>query len=187
MTMPGLRKHILRVILMILVAGPAGSCEKSGSPVGEIYTSVDTDYYELEFSVEATDRTGFHIFAEEYVPNDINTDLASAGISNDRIEEVILKEAVLSLAEAGDYTDFDVLRYVELTLYTDSLGEDLIAWSNPVPEDQASLSLDLSENDVLPYFREDNFMLTAQGYLRERVSEDIVLKAKVKFQVKGRL
>ena len=56
---------------------------------------------------------------------------------------------------------------------------------DPVPQDQSSISLDLSSENLLPYFEGTTILLTAQGYLLERIYEDVDLHARVKFEIKG--
>lgn len=165
----------------MLASGFILSCEDHSE---EQHPSIDTDYYEMDFTVQATDRSGFHIFAEKLFTSDMNDILSKAGLTDNQVEAVILKEAQVSLLEAENHTDFDILKFLELTVYTDSLGETKIAWSDPVPADRSTVTLDLTEENILPYFKEDIFILTAQGYLKERVYENVKLHAKIKFQIK---
>ncbi len=181
------RRTLFRILTIILASGTLSSCEEIGNPPELPLAAFDTDYYEMDFYVQPNDRTGFQIFAEEFFSNDLDSIFGMLGYATDQIEEVILKEARISLEESGNYSDFSILRFMEMTLYTDSLGETKIAWSDPMPAEQSSVSLDLSDENILPYFMEKEFMLTAQGYLLERINEEMKLHAKVKFLVKGRL
>jgi hypothetical protein len=175
--------YIYRLSFVILGSLALVSCEETGSGPDVINDPVETPYYDVEFSIDATYLSGFQIFKEETVHNNIGTVLTDAGKNHDDFEKVGIKEAQLNLVDGGSYPDFNMLKYVELTIYTDSLGEDVIAWLNPVPADRTSLTLNLSEEDVLPYFKVEDFILTAQGFLKQRVTEEIVLQARVKFRV----
>ncbi|MFC2115853.1 hypothetical protein ACFLTU_05220 [Bacteroidota bacterium] len=177
-------KNILKTFLLLLASGYLLSCEKVDDLTVNKLAYIDTDYYEMDFSIQTTDRIGFHIFAEELFSNEINSSLEKAGLSDSKIEAVVLKEAQMSLLEPDKPADFDIMDFIELTVYTDTLGESKIAWSNPVPADQSTITLDLTEDDILPYFNENLFVITAQGYLKERVYEVMKLHARVKFQVK---
>ena len=174
------------IILQFLIITFFVSCEEIGKMVEEKETTVDTEFYEMDFVVEETDRNGFHIFSEEFFSNNISSLLSTMGLTEDKVEAVIIKEAQVSLIEAQNYEDFRIMRFIELTVYTDSLGDTKIAWSDPIPKDQSTVSLDLSDENILPYFREDNFILTAQGYLEQRIYGDMKLHAKVKFMVRAK-
>jgi hypothetical protein len=179
-------EKILKAFLL-LTAVSLASCEKVAELVEPPTNSMDTEYYEMDFTVESSDKTGFQIFSEETYSNDINNLLVQAGFTPDRIESVVLKEATVSLEGNVSYPDFDILKFIELTVYTDLLGETKVAWSDPVPADLSSLSLDLSEENILPYFREEAFMITVQGFLQQRIYENLNLHARVKFRVKWRV
>ena len=175
--------YILGTAIFLLASGFFLSCEDLGNLLNDPQTSIDTEYYEMDFSIQPGDRGGFHIFAEELFSTEINNSLNEAGFAEYQIESVILKEAQINLLEAENIKDFGILQFLELTVYTDSLGESKIAWSNPVPAEQSTISLDITEDNILPYFNEDTFVITAQGYLKERVYENVNLHARVKFQV----
>jgi hypothetical protein len=180
------RKQLLIVAVSVLLTGFLLSCEKDDI-IENATTSIDTQYFDMDFTVQATDKSGFQIFAEETFSHDIDSLLLLIGLNSDQIEEVVLKEAIVSIKEGNSITNFNILGSIELTIYTDLLGEMDIALSDPVPLDQSSLSLELSEENILPYFREEMFMITAQGDLKQRVNNDVNLNARVKFRVKGRL
>ena len=158
------KKQLLIVAVSVLLTGFLLSCEKDDI-IENATTSIDTQYFDMDFTVQATDKSGFQIFAEETFSHDIDSLLLLIGLSSDQIEEVILKEAIVSIKEGNSITNFNILGSIELTIYTDLLGETDIALSDPVPADQSSLSLEIAEENILPYFREEVFMITAQGDL----------------------
>jgi len=145
----------------------------------------ETDYYEIDFTVQASDLQGFQIFIEEEFDSELDKILNESGIPPELLESVTLKEADLSITSQGTYYNFDVMKFVELTVYHDSLGEKKIALLNPIPPGRSAISLELSTENLLPYFRVSTFILTAQGFLRERIHEDMELNARVKFEIKG--
>jgi hypothetical protein len=180
------RKQLLIVAVSVLLTGFLVSCEKDDI-IKNATTSIDTQYFDMDFTVQATDKSGFQIFAEETFAHDIDSLLLMMGLNPDQVEEVVLKEAIVRIKEGNSITNFNILGSIELTIYTDLLGETDIALSDPVPGDQSSLSLEISEENILPYFREEVFIITAQGDLKQRVNKDVNLNARVKFRVKGRL
>jgi hypothetical protein len=147
--------------------------------------TVETDYFEMDFTVQPTDLEGFQMFSEEVFDSDLDRTLEDAGIDAELLESAYLKEAEISIASEGAYTNFDILKFLELTLYHDSLGEKKIAYLNPVPPGQSTINLELTSDDLLTYFYLDTFVLTAQGFLLERVYEEVDLHARVKFEITG--
>ncbi len=126
--------HIL--LLLILGSFYLSSCEKGGEIFNDPVNVFDTDYYEMEFVVEPQDRVGFQIFAEETFTDNTSELLSQIGLNEEQIEEVIIKEAEISFVESDSNFDFNILKYIELTVYTDDLGEMKVAWMNPVPAEQ---------------------------------------------------
>ncbi len=177
-------KNIFRVSILLLAAVSMHSCEDLGNLTNKTFAFVDTDYYDLDFNVDPTDDAGFQIFTEEFITGDITNVLEEAGFSSDKVESIHIYEALVNLREVDTYKDFDLLKFVELTVYTDDQGETKVAWSDPVPENKISLTLDISDSNILSYFKEDQFILTAQGFLKERINSEMKLHAKVKFRVK---
>jgi hypothetical protein len=174
-----------RILLVIILGGLLFSCENVEGLKDKPEISFITEYYEIDFTVEAMDKIGYHIFSEETYAMDYRALLQQIGLRDEQIEEVRIHEANVSLKETDLYSDFDILEFLELSVYTDDLGERLLAWSDPVPSDASSVSLDLSDDNVLPYFKENSFMLTAKGRLIKRISKDMELIARVKFEIKG--
>ena len=152
--------------------------------LNEVLTA-ETDYFEMDFTVQASDLTGFQIFSEEVFASELENTMNEAGINKDLLQSVYLREAEFSITSHGAYTNFNLLKFAELTLYNDSLGEEKIAFLDPIPQDLSAINLDLSSENLLPYFQRNDFALTAQGYLLDRIYEDVALHARVKFEIKG--
>ena len=176
---------IQRILILVLPLASFLSCEQISPDEGKRQTSFDTEYYEMDFILLKNSRSGFHIFAEEVFSSELSSVPGLSGMNEDHIHTVLIKEANISLPEPIRYTDFNMLGFIEFTVYTDSLGDEKIAWSDPVPRDRSAVSLDLADKNMLPYFKEDKFILTVQGYLNEPVYENIGLHAKVNFEVRG--
>ncbi len=185
--MPIAKYHLRKSLLLILSVFYLYSCEEGGKLINDPKTTFDTGYYDMEFLVEENDRVGFQIFAEEVYENNTSLLFSTLGLQEEQVEEIILKEAEISYKESDGYDNFDLLKNIELTVYTDELGETKVAWLSTIPMEQTKLILDLSEENILPYFQESNFMLTSQGFLKNRVSGNLKLLVKVKFQIKASL
>ncbi len=100
-----IKGYILRTALFLLASGLFLSCEDLGSLINNPQTSIDTEYYEMDFSIQSSDRGGFHIFAKELFSTEINNSLNEAGFAEYQIESVILTEAQINLLEAESIKD----------------------------------------------------------------------------------
>ena len=185
--MPSIKYQLFKSTLLILSVIYLYSCEEGGNLINDPKTTFDTGYYEMEFLVEENDRVGFQIFAEETFANNTTLLFSTLGLQEEQVDEIILKEAEISFKETDSNQNFDLIKNIELTVYTDELGESKVAWLRSIPSEQIKLVLDLSDENILPYFKENNFMLTSQGFLNKRVSENLSLLVKVKFQIKASL
>jgi hypothetical protein len=171
-------------ILVFFLAIAAFSCQQEEGFLAEL-ASADTKFYEMEFTVQVTDLNGFQIFQEESFSNNLNSILQETGISEKRLNAIYLKEAQFSLESDGRYQDLSIMRFAELTIYTDALGEKKIAKLNPVPAEQPKVLLNPAKENILPYFEEGKFIVTAQGFLENRIYEDVEILARFKFEVKA--
>lgn len=171
-------------ILIIFLAFASFSCQNEEGFLSEL-TSTDTKYYEMEFTVHVTDLNGFQIFNEKAFSANIDQILQETGISAKRLNGIYLKEAEFSMDKNGRYEDLSIMRFLELTIYTDALGEKKVAKLNPIPSEQPKVSLNPANMNILPYFEEGKFIMTAQGFLEERIYENVEMLARFKFEVKA--
>jgi hypothetical protein len=82
---------------------------------------------------------------------------------------------------------FDPLESFKVTIYTENLGETVIAEMNPVPDGLREMTLSLKGDDLKDYMFEPEFMLTAMGVLSEQTAKLIPVTVKVKFEFKAGL
>jgi hypothetical protein len=171
-------------ILVIFLALAVFSCQNEEGFLAES-ASAETKYYEMEFTVQVTDLDGFQIFREESFSSSLDKILKETAINENRLNAIYLKEAEFSLESNDRYEDLSIMRFLELTIYTDALGEKKVAKLNPVPAEQAQVSLNPAKVNILPYFEEEKFIMTAQGFLEERIYENVKMLARFKFEVKA--
>lgn len=171
-------------ILVIFLALAAFSCQNEEGFLAEL-ASAETKYYEMEFTVQVTDLDGFQIFNEEVFTSGLDKILQETGINEKRLNKIYLKEAEFSMESNDRYQDLSIMGFLELTIYTDALGEKKVAKLNPVPAEQSKVSLTPVELNILPYFEEGKFIMTAQGFLEERIYENVEMLARFKFEVKA--
>ena len=179
-----MKTNVTLNILAILLALFTFSCQNEEGFLAEL-ASADTDYYEMEFTVQVTDLDGFQIFSEEVFSSKLDKILTETGISAKRLNSIYLKEAEIKLASEGIYENFNIMRFMEMTIYTDVLGEKKVARLDPVPAGQAKVLLSPDRVNILPYFEEKSFIMTAQGFLEERIYENVEMLARFKFEVKA--
>lgn len=160
------------------------SCDRFEDITPKNYVSVETQYYDMDFEIEAMDKAGYQIFTEKFFEPDLTALLEKAGYNTDMIEEIEVQEILVNLRETTDYQNFKNIRFIEVSVYTDDLGESAIASLDPVPQDQISVELNLDGIDVSSYFKEEQFMISVQGFLKERINKAMKLHASVKFRLK---
>ena len=80
-------KLILPVILTLFFV--LSACE---GLFNEVLTA-ETDYFEMDFTIEASGRDKFQIFSEELFSDEIEKALKDAGISKELLTSVSLKKA----------------------------------------------------------------------------------------------
>ena len=176
-------KNYLGIILIILFLSFASvSCEDLFGLL-----TFDSKEYTLEFVINPADDIGYHIFKEEVLQSDLDSILDANDVSEERLKEVHIKEAVALITNPDTTVFFDPLASFTVTIYTDSLGETTIAEMNPVPDGLRELSLPLKDDDVKKYLFESDFMLSAFGALSEQISKPIHILVKVKFEFKAGL
>jgi hypothetical protein len=171
-------------ILIIFLALSAFSCQNEEGFLAEL-TSAETNYYEMEFTIQVTDLDGFQIFNEEAYTIGLDKILQETGINQKHLNAIYLKEAEFSMEINGRYEDLSIMRFLELTIYTNDLGEKKVAKLNPVPAEHSRVSLEPNQVNILPYFEEQKFIITAQGFLEERIYENVEMLARFKFEVKA--
>ncbi|MEE9463455.1 MAG: hypothetical protein V3V53_16575 [Bacteroidales bacterium] len=171
-------------ILVIFLALAAFSCQNEEGFLAEL-ASAETKYYEMAFTVQVTDLDGFQIFNEEVFTSGLDKILQETGINEKRLNKIYLKEAEFSMESNDRYQDLSIMGFLELTIYTDALGEKKVAKLNPVPAEQSKVLLTPVELNILPYFEEGKFIMTAQGFLEERIYENVEMLARFKFEVKA--
>lgn len=170
--------------MVILLALLAFSCQQEEGFMAELATA-DTKFYEMEFTVEVTDLDGFQIFREESFTNSLDKILTETGINEKHLNAIYLKEAQFSLESNSRYEDLSIMRFLEMTIYTDALGENKVASLNPVPAEQSEVSLHAADVNILPYFEEGMFIMTAQGFLEQRIYENVKILARFNFEVRA--
>jgi len=175
-------KNYLRIFCSILILFFLSvSCEDLLSD----FLTFDSNYYVIDFAVDPTDRTGYHIFTEETARSDIDSLLEANNVLREKLKEVHAKEAVVKITDADASNTFDPLEKLSVTIYTKSLGEKTIASIDQIPDGLRDLTLILEEDDLMDYLFEDEFVLSTIGILKERTYKIIPMQARVKFEFKA--
>jgi hypothetical protein len=119
--------------------------------------------------------------------NDNQQTYQSNNTAKDKIEEVTLKELVLTIkTPAGE--DFSFLEEVELFIKADGLPEVSVASKNPVPAgSDNTLTFDTSEEDLSEYIKADEFTIRVRTVLDEVISVDHEVEARMVFRVDAKI
>jgi hypothetical protein len=147
----------------------------------------DGNEYTIEFTIKPLDETGYHIFKEEVVKSDLDSILKANDVSEERLNAAHINEAIAVITSLDTTVFFDPLESFKVTIYTENLGETVIAEMNPVPDGLREMTLSLKGDDLKDYMFEPEFMLTAMGVLSEQTAKLIPVTVKVKFEFKAGL
>jgi hypothetical protein len=177
-----MKNYIGVIIIILFLSCSSVSCDDLFGLL-----KFDSDEYTFEFVVSPVDKAGNNIFKEEVFQSNLDSILEANDVSEDRLKEVNIKEAIARITDPDTTVFFDPMASFSVTIYTDSLGEKTIAEMDPVPDGLRELSLDLKDDDLKNYLFESDFMLTAVGDLSERTLKLIPVQVKVKFEFKAGL
>ena len=101
----------------------------------------------------------------------------------DLIEQIKLTQLTLTL-ESPITEDFSLLNEISIYISSDSIAEQLVAWSIPVPADAGqSVSLNLTNTDLQDYIKADNFRLRFYTKTDELLLSDHQIRWNARFFV----
>jgi hypothetical protein len=177
-----MKNYLVIILILLFLSFASVSCEDLFGLL-----TFNSKEYTLEFVLNTDETAGYHIFKEEVLQSDLDSILDANDVSEERLREVHIKEAVALINNPDTTVFFDPLASFSVTVYTDSLGETKIAELNPVPDGLREFSLPLKDDDIKKYLLESEFMLSAVGTLSEMVLKPIPVMVKVKFEFKAGL
>lgn len=176
-----MKNHLGIILIIVFLSFSSVSCE-------DLFNlTFDSKEYTIEFTVRPIDETGFHIFKEKVIKSDLDSILAANDVTEDRLNEVHIREAIAVITSVDTTVFFDPLESFKVTIYTDSLNETTIAEMDPVPDGLRELTIPLKGDDLRDYMFEPEFMLTALGVLSEQTTKAIPVQVKIKFEFKAGL
>ena len=174
------KTHIL-ISLAVMVGIVSTGCEEL---FGDLL-KFDTNYYGYDITIEPSDTLGLLTFTEEVITGDLDPVLQENGVSRDNLKSAILKEGKAKIQTMG-FT-FDPVSDIELHISSEGLGSKKIAWLDPIPEGATEITLELTGDDLKDYLLADEFTIMAVGTLTSQVESEVVIRAEVKFELKGGL
>ena len=177
-----MKNYIGIILIIVFLSFSSVSCDDLFGLL-----NFDSGEYTLEFVVSPLDEVGYHIFSEKVFESDLDSILAANDVSEDRLKEVIIKEAIARITDPDTTVFFDPLASFSVSLYTDSLGEKNIASMDPVPDGVREIKLSLVDDDLKNYMFAPDFMISAMGALSEQIFNPIPVQVKVRFELKAGL
>jgi hypothetical protein len=177
-----MKNYIGILIIILFLSFASVSCEDLFGLL-----KFDSDEYIIEFVISPLDDAGYHIFSEEIFESDLDSVLEANDVSEDRLKEVNIKEAIARITDPDTTVFFDPMASFSLSIYTDSLGEQNIASMDPVPDGLRVIKMTPVDDDFKNYLFESDFMVTAMGVLSEQTMHPIPVEVKVKFEFKAGL
>lgn len=167
-------------IMMILTTG----C-KDDNPTA---FSFSHDYAEFTIPVTSTSIQGDIDLGTFEFETDIQSLVADNGVSIDNLDAVKIKGVTLTINDTNSspYT-FDLLARVNAeigNLNNANLIE--FAKKDPVPSGALnSIDLDVSDIDLLPYFKQTKFKFKLSGFTNGPIDHDFDVKVALKVQMEG--
>lgn len=153
---------------------------------------------------------GWREFNKDFQAKDISVDLPMIPVSGDfdfsqrsdlnlkqQIEAIKIplitlkafgaKEVVIELQDSisGQPVTFDVLDNLYLYIATDSLGEELIAYKDPIPHtNSTTLTMDTNVDvNLLPYAKSSEIIYRVKGRSNKATEKAVKMVVKIKWRV----
>jgi hypothetical protein len=177
-----MKNYIGIILIVFLLSFSSVSCDDLFGLL-----NFDSNEYKIEFVISPVDQVGYHIFCEEVFESNLDSILSANDVSEDQLKEVNIKEAIALITDPDTTVFFDPLASFSISVYTDSLGEKIIASQDTIPDGVREITLNLAGDDLKNYMFETDFMLSAMGVLSEQTFKPIPVQVKVKFEVKAGL
>lgn len=173
------RMRIFSISLLFLSAILMSSCEE----MMDFGVSVETDYTHVDFVVEPTDEVGEAVFSTNVMDNTLDSLLDGTDIRRENITSIVLKEVIIELQNDDPEVTFDCFSRVEATIESNGLSEIVIAYLDSVPPGATSLSCDIKNTELLPYFEGTEYILRARGKSVSPIEDTLYIHGKLKFSV----
>jgi hypothetical protein len=177
-----MKNYIGIIIIILFLSFSSVSCDDLFGLL-----NFDSDEYTLEFVISPIHQAGYQIFCEEVFESDLDSILKANDVSEDRLKEVCINEAIARITDPDTTVFFDPLASFSVTIYTDSLGETTVASMDTVPDGVRELTLSLRDDDIKNYMFQPDFMISSVGVLSEQTLRPIPVQIKVKFEFKAGL
>ena len=172
-----MRKYLSLLVLAVVLS----NCDK----IDEL-TKFNIEY---DTHVTIPSSTGINLPFDVLTP-DTETNSESRFESNDTrkdlIEEIRLTQLELIITSPSN-ADFSFLESIEVFISADGLDEIRIASKFNVPEDSATLDLDVSDTDLKEYIKKDSYSLRLNTVTDEAISQDHEIDVKSTFFVDAKI
>jgi hypothetical protein len=177
-------KKILKTSLFTIIAATIilASCDDL---FGDL-TTFDSDYTYFEFKIYPQEL-GAYVFLTKTQDSDLTEVLEDNGFDESNIDKVKLKEATFEVMNSDQSINFNGLGSFGASFLDNDNIETKIAEINPVPENSREVSLTPKDVDIAKFLKEAEYTFLAFGVIDEVFSDTIEVRAKIKYEVKGKL
>ena len=171
------------LILVLLLATFSNSCKKID----------DLTHFKMVFDEPIRDVRILPLFVGQILPIEMTTATYSESefhkndTAKDLVEGIILEQGSLSIEETSS-TDFSFLKSIKFYMQTEGKEDLLIAYRTNIPSDIGQvLDLEVIDQDLSSYLKEDELNLKVEIFAIEEVLEPFDLIMHLEFEVDAKV
>lgn len=100
----------------------------------------------------------------------------------DLVKSIKLSNLTLTIQSPEDFT-FSFLKSLDIFITAKGLEETKIAFKDNIPEDNTSIELETTEEELDAYIKKDSYSLRFEAVTREAFFNDVTIKADMEYRV----
>lgn len=163
---------------VIMVALLSSSCDELLDDLG---FDITTDYYEFEITILPT-LAGEQVFSEEVFPNDLDSIIDANGQNIADLNEVFVRDAKIEIMNKGEGKNFDAFASITAEgVFGNKVTE--LAIANNIQDGVDQLIFDVTDENLTEFLNEQEYQLKVKGYLDQELTDTLVVKGKIRYDV----
>lgn len=112
-------------------------------------------------------------YSQEFENNDTRSDL---------VKSIKLDKLTLTIQSPEDFT-FSFLKSLDIFITAEGLEETRIAFKDNIPEENTSIELETTDEELDAYIKKDSYSLSFEAVTREAFFNDVTIKADMEYKV----
>ncbi len=170
----------LQVIFAVVGIFSLMSCED----MLNLGVEVESDEVTVNFQVLPTDYIGDTTLATTAMQSDFDSALEEAGVTQEDVKSISLKEAVIEIVNEDTTLTFDFFESVSASIAVEGMDELVIATVDSIPQGARKLECNVSSSDLLDYVTVPEYTIIAKGKTVKEIEETLDIKGTLKFSIK---